>query len=131
MLACVSESTNGGAERCYVKWGNMIRCRVAKVVAGALVASGLVMGGAIGASATTVYPSDGGVWNHGVRSGGQYGSGGQVYSEYQHGGKTHRSTACGYRGCAYSGWKPSSTLAIAHWSPMKASGNTAYYDVLS
>ncbi|MBF4461796.1 lactococcin 972 family bacteriocin [Rathayibacter sp. VKM Ac-2878] len=109
----------------------MIRSKVAKIAAGILVAGGLVMVGATAASATTVYPSEGGVWNHGVRSGGIYGSGGQVYSEYQHSGKTHKSTACGYQGCAYSGWKPSSTLAVAHWSPMKATGNTAYYDVLS
>ncbi|MCJ1672650.1 MULTISPECIES: lactococcin 972 family bacteriocin [unclassified Rathayibacter] len=107
----------------------MVRRRTTAMVVGALVAGGILAGGAVSASAVTERPSEGGVWDHGTRSGGIYGSGGQVYSEYQHSGKSHKATACGHRGCAYSGWQPSSTLAVAHWSPLRASGNTAYYDV--
>ncbi|TFC48916.1 lactococcin 972 family bacteriocin [Cryobacterium shii] len=92
------------------------------------VATALVLSGAMAASATTTYP-EGGTWNYGVRSGGIYGSGGQVYSEYQHTSRTHKATACGYGGCAYSGWKSPSALASAYWSPMASSGNNAYYDV--
>ena len=109
--------------------GESMRVRkIAGAVAGAAVALMLTMGTAVSASATTEYP-EGGTWNYGVRSGGIYGSGGQVYSEYYHGSRTHKATACGYGGCAYSGWKSSGTWANAYHSPMAAHGNTAYYDV--
>lgn len=93
-----------------------------------LVAGAMVIGGAVGAHATTVYPPEGGTWNHGVRSGGIYGSGGQVYSEYAHSTKTHSSRACGYGGCTASGWVTPGVTSIAHHSPMASSNNTAQYN---
>jgi len=95
---------------------------------GGILALGLLTTiGAAGASATTAYP-DGGTWHYGVREGGVYGSGGQVYSEYKHPTKTHKASACTPSGCAKSGWKAKGTWANAYRSPAAFSGNKAYYD---
>ncbi|SMQ71906.1 lactococcin 972 family bacteriocin [Agreia sp. VKM Ac-1783] len=105
------------------------RKKVIGAMFGIVVAAGMVMGGALSASATTSNP-EGGSWNYGVRSGGIYGSGGQVYSEYQHNSRPHKATACNGAGtCEYSGWKVAGLLAAAYQSPATDSGNKAYYDV--
>lgn len=94
-----------------------------------VVAGALLVGTPLVANATTSYPA-GGTWNHGVRSGGGYGSGGQVYSEYQHRSKQHHATACNAdKKCKSNGWAAPGRLAAGYYSPASAGRNTAYYNV--
>ncbi len=101
-----------------------LRLTVASVAV-ALMVGGL---GVTAASATTVYPPEGGTWNYGVRAGGVYGTRGEVYSEYKV-GRVHRSKACG-------AWCDGGAIWYSPniWSPARAmaapSGNTAFYNVL-
>jgi hypothetical protein len=81
------------------------------------------------ASATTEYPS-GGTWIYGVYSGGEWGTGSTVRSDYYHGSRTHRSTACNGNGaCTYQSWKSATVWSYARYAPATYSGNTAYWDV--
>lgn len=101
-----------------------LRLTVASVAV-ALMVGGL---GVTAASATTVYPAEGGTWTYGVRVGGIYGTRGEVYSEYKV-GRLHRSKVCG-------AWCDGGTIwsSANAWSSAVAmaatSGNTAFYNVL-
>jgi lactococcin 972 family bacteriocin len=100
-----------------------------KTIFSAVLAAALTVGGATAAAnATTAYSPEGGTWNYGVRSGGIYGTVGEVYSEYYHPSRTHKSTACANGTCSYSGWVSAGTTSVA--KRMQQSPNTAYYDVL-
>jgi hypothetical protein len=83
--------------------------------------------GVSAAQATTVYV-EGGVWSYGVRSGGTYGTYGEVYSRYNHPSRMHRATACGLWGCQGSNWVRG-TVPAEKIQPAKGSGNLAYYNV--
>ncbi len=104
---------------------------ISKIIKNALAVvfvGGLLFGaGANAASAATV-AAGGGTHTYGVRSGGIYGSGGQVYSEYLHPSKTHKASACAANACAVSGWSPGNIWATAYKSPMATVNNKAYYD---
>jgi lactococcin 972 family bacteriocin len=64
----------------------------------------------------------GGVWIYGI-------GGGNSYSYYDHGGKTHKSTACAGFGtsCRSSGWVAKGTRSVAQVL-RTAGGNTAFWD---
>ncbi len=64
----------------------------------------------------------GGVWIYGI-------GGGFSYSYYDHGSKTHKSTACSGFGtsCNYSGWTGKGTRSVAKILRTQG-GNTAYWD---
>lgn len=99
--------------------------RLTKVIVGASLALGFACAGSTAANATVAYP-EGGTWDYGVRWVG--GSNNQVYSDYHHSKRTHKSTACSTAGCVASGWKPVNVWAL---STRGASdwGNVSYYDV--
>jgi len=100
-----------------------------KSLAALVVTGALLVGTPLAASAETSYPA-GGTWNHGVRSGGGYGSGGQVYSEYQHRSREHKATACNAAPlCNTTKWRGAGVKASAYYSPASAGRNTAYYNV--
>lgn len=85
----------------------------------ALLGGGLSAGAAF---ATTEYPPEGGTWDYGVTP--LY-----VYSNYYHGTRTHKSTACSNAGCAYSGWVSAGSTSYATMNPSTFGGNEAFYDV--
>jgi Bacteriocin (Lactococcin_972) len=103
--------------------------RVSKVLAAGAVALALVLGGAVSASATTSYPG-GGTWIYGVYSGGTWGTGGTVRSDYYHASAIHRSTACNGAGsCTSLPWYSAGAWSYAR-IPATASGNTAFWNKL-
>lgn len=93
-------------------------------IIGALIASGLALGGALviaaPANATTAYP-EGGTWNYGFK-------GVTVYSDYYHASKKHRTTACRSNFCARSEDKPGGSWAT-QGVQSSATGNQSYYYV--
>lgn len=96
-----------------------------KIFSSVLLIGGLTLGGvALSASASVVYPPEGGVWNYGVTHG-EYGL---VWSVYDHGRRFHKSTACNAESCDYSRWLPPRRTARAVLFPSTPHGNTAYYD---
>lgn len=104
----------------------MIRTKVALLTMA--VAAGIVMS-APAANATTSSPG-GGTWIYGVYSGGEWGAGRTVRSDYHHGSRVHRSTACNGNGsCDYQTWKSATIWSYARYEGATDTGNTAYWDV--
>lgn len=97
------------------------------VATATLAIAGAIFSGVSGAQAESV---GGGTWYHGVRVGGEYGSGGAVLSEYYHIDRTHRATACNGNGkCDRTGWTSKGFWARARLNGATDSGNVAYWDV--
>lgn len=100
-----------------------------KFLAALIISSTLIVSTPAVANATTSHPA-GGTWNHGVRSGGGYGSGGQVYSYYQHKTRVHKASACNAdMSCTRLNWHRPGQEARAIYAPASAGRNTAYYNV--
>lgn len=91
-----------------------------KVVSMALAAGALTIGATLGATPANAYTSypEGGTWD--------YGNSGKTWSNYYHGSKKHRSTACNSYTCLRS-----ADAAKGNWSYASVSwtvtGNTWYY----
>ncbi|WP_081864119.1 lactococcin 972 family bacteriocin [Mycetocola saprophilus] len=96
------------------------------IVAGAVCALALAI---VPASQVQAVEAGGGTWDYGVRSGGIYGSGGEVFSIYNHSQKSHRATACNAQSCEKTGWHAPRATATAIKRPMSFSGNKSYWDV--
>jgi lactococcin 972 family bacteriocin len=92
-----------------------------KVVSTVLAAGALTIGAVVGvaapANAYTSYP-EGGTWS--------YGNSGKTWSDYHHGSKKHRSTACNSYTCLRSAdaGKGSWSYSSVAWT---VTGNTWYY----
>lgn len=98
------------------------------IAASVALAGGLVLGAGVAPAAAWYYVG-GGMWEYGFCQGGACGTGGIVYSHYQHYSEIHKATACNNSTCGYTGWLWPGTLADAAW-PMTAWGNTAYWGTL-
>ncbi len=98
--------------------------KLKSIAAGAVLAGALVLGSGV-APAAAAYVG-GGYWDWGLCQGGPCGTGGLVYSNYQHHSLWHKATACSNWGCYPSGWKSPGTLASGV-GPMSLWGNTAYW----
>ena len=95
----------------------------------ALVTAGLLATGGAAAQATTEYPA-GGTWIYGVYSGGEFGSGETVRSDYFHASRVHKSTACnGLNECDYQSWHSPGWWSKARYAGATLWGNTSYWDV--
>ena len=91
-----------------------------RVVSTVLAAGALTIGATLGAAPANAYISypEGGTWD--------YGNSGKTWSNYHHGSKTHRSTACNSYTClrsADAGRRNWSYSSVA-WT---VTGNTWYY----
>jgi lactococcin 972 family bacteriocin len=105
--------------------GVIVKKRI-KVAIGISLAAVFAAVGSTAASATTSYP-EGGVWNYGVKWGG--GGTDFVYSDYFHGSRSHKASACNTGGCNATGWINGGSWANAPWRVAGTWGNTSYYDV--
>jgi lactococcin 972 family bacteriocin len=94
-------------------------------IIGVTIAAALIALPATAASAATVHPKEGGLWDYGV-------SDGNVYSSYYHATKDHTATACN------GGLIDACHKAVAtkkHWAKAKniqsyTGGNKAYYSIV-
>jgi lactococcin 972 family bacteriocin len=99
--------------------------KLKSIVAGAASAGALVLSAGVGPAVADHYVG-GGYWDYGFCQGGDCGTGGIVYSHYQHYSATHKATACNKWDCDYAGWHAPTYEAQAAW-PMTMWGNTAYW----
>lgn len=91
--------------------------------------AGISLTGAVAAHATDVSVG-GGNWHYSVRSGGEFGSGGAVLSQYRHPKKENWAKACdGNKICVTAGWTKQGMQASAIKWGATQHGNTAYWNV--